>query len=196
MDRMLSVALAALLVLAACQKAPATANAVPTLAVAAAPRSPATIVAPAAPASDADDVKAFLAGLYAHYQSSKAPLFDPYDADAARVFDRDTLALLKAEKAAMKGEVGALDADSICMCQDFGSLRATITVTSTTATTATANADLRDVGFKDDSARRNTFDLVKTPAGWRVHDIHSKDQASFRQSLSDDIKGAKSGAAT
>jgi len=188
MDRTLSAAMAVLLAVAACQKAPAPVSAAPSANTAAA--------TPPASTSDADEVRAFLAGLYAHYQSSKAPLFDPYDANAAQVFDADTLALLKAEKTAMKGDVGALDADSICMCQDFGSLRATITVTSTTATTATANADLRDVGFKDDSARRNTFDLVKTPAGWRVHDIHSKDQASFRQSLSDDIKGAKSGAAT
>ena len=88
MDRRLSAAMAILLAVAACQKAPAPVSAAPSANTAAA--------TPPASTSDADEVRAFLAGLYAHYQSSKAPLFDPYDANAAQVFDADTLAVGRA----------------------------------------------------------------------------------------------------
>ena len=179
-------ALAAALTLAGCQQAaPPAANSAP--APAAANAAPAPV---AATGADAADAKAFLEGLYAHYKSAENNSFDLYDKDAPSVFDQDTLALMQTEKAALKGDAGARDADSVCTCQDFTGLTAKVTIVSITPTTAKAGVDFHDTGQTE--TNHIDYDLTKGPNGWRVHDIHSFSQPSFRASLNEDIKDAKS----
>src|ERR1700723_332961 len=87
---LLALALAGLTGLAGCRKPAANAPATPA--------AVATNTAPAlaAPAStDADDAKAFLEGLYAHYKtSSPNSTFQPFDANKSEVLDPDTIALM------------------------------------------------------------------------------------------------------
>ena len=183
---LLAFALAGLTAVAACQKAAPNAAATPPPVAANAPpvAAPSSVVN-----TDAVDAKAFLEGLYAHYKTSKNNNFQPFDGNAKEVLDADTIALFKADQKVMKGEVGAIDTDWLCDCQDFESLAATVTVQSASATEAKATAEFRDTGMTGDDAkpRHDTFDLVKTPDGWRIHDMSTRDQPSLRKVLQDEV---------
>jgi len=187
----LAFALAAALALGACQK-PAAAN---TTAAANA-ASPAPAAAPAA-ADSAAAAKAFLEGLYAHYKasSSTGTTWAPMDANVKEVFDADMVALLEADTKALKGELGEIDGDWLCDCQDWGSLSADITILSASPTAAKAASVIRDTQIKDEAAKRDTFDLVKTPAGWRIHDMGTEQDPSLRAVLTKEIADLKSGKA-
>lgn len=193
------LALAIAIAAAGCNRPnPPAASAAPPPASAATPASSAPgSSAPAADSADAADVKAFLDGLYAHYKTSKDNDFNMYGANASQVFDADMIKLLKDDTKALKGDLGVLDGDDLCDCQDFVSLKATVTVQSATPTTATATSAFIDTGMSDQGVRHAAFQLVKTPAGWRIHDIKDANDAGWlRQQLLDEIKSlAKGGAA-
>src|SRR5690348_1353240 len=130
------------------KRTPAIAAALAALALAAcqkqAPAAAANVASPrTASAADPNAVgaKAFLDGLYAHYKTSENNNFQMFDANAREVFDPDTLALLAADQKALKGELGDIDGDWLCDCQDFVSLKSQVTVTSATPTAAKAHAD-------------------------------------------------------
>jgi hypothetical protein len=191
----ISAALALALAAAACQKpasnaAPAETNAAPA---AAATTEAGPAASAGAASSDAADAKAFLDGLYAHYKVSKDNTFAPFDANQAEVLDPDTIALMKADEKALKGELGDIDGDWLCDCQDFESITATVTVQSATPTEAKATAVFHDTMDAGSPPKRDTFDLVKTPAGWRIHDMGDSDQPSLRKVLSDEIARLKAG---
>jgi len=185
-----TAALGLALALGACQK-PATnqtaggADGVPANAAAAAP--------PVAATSDAADAKAFLEGVYAHYKTSKNSTFQPFDANAGEVLDPDTIALMQADEKALNGDLGDIDGDWLCDCQDYDSITATVTVQSATPTTARATADFHDRMDTSPKPKHDTFDLVKTPAGWRIHDMGTTDQPSLRKVLQDEIARLKAG---
>jgi hypothetical protein len=183
----IAIVSAAALALAGCQKAPST-NAAATV--------NATSGA-AADSADAASAKAFVEGLYAHYKasSSTGTTWAPMDANVKEVFDPDTVALLAADVKALKGELGEIDGDWICDCQDWGSLAATVTVTSASSTGAKAVAVFHDTQIKGDTPKRDSFDLVMTPAGWRIHDMGTADQPSLRGVLTKEIADLKSGKA-
>ena len=182
------MALALAMALAACQKsasnAPASAPPVET-------NSPPVTAAPAAASGDAADAKAFLDGLYAHYKTSKDNTFAPFDANQTDVLDPDTIALMKADEKALNGELGDIDGDWLCDCQDFESITAVVTVQSATPTDAKATAVFTDT--MDGKPKTDTFELVRTPAGWRIHDMGTADQPSLRKVLSDEIARMKAG---
>jgi hypothetical protein len=182
------------LAMAACSKAPSGGSVNAPIAT----NSPPANMASATPdqlasTPDAADAKAFLEGLYAHYKTSKDNTFQPFDANAKEVLDADTIALMKADQKALKGDLGEIDGDWLCDCQDFESITATIAVQSATATAAKATSDFHDTPAAGGSPKHDTFDLVKTPAGWRIHDIGTADQPSLRKVLTDEIAGLKSG---
>jgi hypothetical protein len=176
--------------LTACQKA---ANNTAETPAAIATNTPPAASAAAPASSDADDAKAFLESLYTHYKTSKDDTFQPFDGSASEVLDPDTLALMKADAKALKGELGDIDGDWLCDCQDFTSIKATIAVQSATPTTAKATSDFKDVDDTSPKLRHDTFDLVKTPAGWRIHDMGTEDQPSLRKVLQDEIAKLKAG---
>ncbi len=151
------------------------------------PAAPTTSGAATAADLDAAGAKAFLDGLYAHYKTSENNSFQMFDANQAEVFDADTIALLAADQKALKGELGDIDGDWLCDCQDFASLKSQVTVTSATPTTAKAHSDFTDTGMPGQGTRHADFDLVKTAAGWRVHDIISPGQPSLRHVLKAEI---------
>jgi hypothetical protein len=150
--------------------------------------------APSPPVSDAEAVKAFLDGLYAHYKSADSG-FQMFDAGRRAVFDADMIRLLDEDAKALKGDLGAIDGDWLCDCQDFESIRAVVTVQSASPTTAKASANIRDVGMPEEGVRRIEFDLTKTKAGWRIHDIMDPGQPSLRNVLLGEIASLSHGTA-
>ena len=180
----MAVALAATIAVAGCGRT----NGPPT---SAAPPPPSS--APAVGTANAADVKAYLDGLYAHYKTSKDNTFNMFDTKAGGVFDTDTSALLDADTKALKGDLGTLDGDLLCDCQDFVSLKAMVSVQSATPTTAMASTNFVDVGMSDQGTRHADFQLVKTGAGWRIHDIRDGAEPWLRQQLQDEIKSLANG---
>ena len=176
------LALSAALALAACQKPAAPA---------AAPAANAAVAAPTtagASAKDAADVTAFLQGLYDHYKTNQNNNFQMFDANAGEVFDADFIRLMAADQKALNGDVGVIDGDWLCACQDFVSLKATIAVQSANAATARATSDFVDTGIPDAKAQHDTFKLVKENGRWRIHDIQTDGEPWLRAQLSDEIR--------
>jgi hypothetical protein len=195
-----AIGLAAALTLVACQKAAAPAANAANAAPAVANVTVTSIVAPPPPLTaaptgpDADAAKAFLDGLYTHYKSnSTSSKWAPMDANAREVFDPGLAKLLADDTKALSGQgVGDIDSDWLCDCQDWGALTATVTVTSVSPSEAKAVATMKDSQVSDDGVqRRDTFDLVKTPAGWRIHDMGTHDEPSLRAVLTKEIAELK-----
>jgi hypothetical protein len=175
-----AAALTAMLALGACNKpAPAKAPAAPATAPAPAAPPPAAALDPAEAAS----AKAFLEALYAHYKTTKNNTFQPLGDNVRDVFDADMVKLLDQDQKLLKGELGEIDGDYICQCQDFESITATIAVQSADATSAKATADFKVF----DQTHHNNFELVKQNGAWRVHDVGEPGQKSLRQTLVDEI---------
>ena len=172
-----ALALAAALTLGACNK-PAPAKA-PAAAPTTAPAPP----APTLDAADAASAKAFLDALYAHYKTTKNNTFQPLGDNMREVFDADLVKLFDQDQKVLKGELGEIDGDWICQCQDFDSFTATIAVQSADAASAKATADFKVF----DQAHHNEFDLVKQNGQWRVHDLREPPQKGLRQVLLDEI---------
>src|SRR5678815_2759705 len=85
------------------------------------------------------EAKAFVTGLYTAYQRKPDP--DYLGKQIGEVFAPDLIALIRREAAGVpKGDVGALDGDPICDCQDWRISDLKVSVTSQTAGLATAEA--------------------------------------------------------
>jgi hypothetical protein len=195
----LGVAVVVAAFVGACSQAAPTNSAVSNAApppAAAANQAPANAMPAPAIASgpEADAAEAFLTGLYAHYRSESD--FQMFGRDEKAVFDADTIKLLAADTKALKGDLGEIDGDWLCNCQDYNSIVATVTVQSATAATAEATSDYHDTGDASRPPDHDTFDLVMTPAGWRIHDLTVRGQgpslrATLTKEISDLARGAK-----
>jgi hypothetical protein len=181
------LALAGALALAGCQKSQPAAN----VATNAAATNAAPATAPATTA-DAADVTAFLQGLYDHYKTSKNNTFQMFDANAHEVFDDSFIRLMAADTKALKGDLGVIDGDWLCACQDFESLRATITVQSASPTAAKATSDFTDVGIPGQTTQHASISLIRERGRWRIDDIKDGDEPWLRAQLQDEIKQLKS----
>jgi len=150
-----------------------------------------TLGAAQAGAPDAVSARAFVAGLYAHYpQPADGPFFSPTDKNAASVFDPGMVALFREDTRLAKGEVGFVDADPLCQCQDDGGMKTKI-VSVTMAGPAAANA-VADLLFDRNTIVVLTLRLVVVKGQWRIHDLSTKDEPSY---LADFIKANKDHAA-
>ncbi|MGN6208678.1 DUF3828 domain-containing protein [Asticcacaulis sp.] len=134
------------------------------------------------------DPEAFLTRLYAHYSGKPADTsFSPTGAQAPLWFDREMVGLMAEDTRLANGEVGALDGDPICDCQDFGTLSANIKIEQVTATTARASVIITETGATYSPAARQprtiTYDLVMEDGDWRIHDIGTKDMPSLHDWL-------------
>ena len=144
-----------------------------------------------AAAPDAASARAFVQKLYAHYpQPANGPVFSPTDKDAASVFDPGMVALFREDTRLAKGEVGFVDADPICQCQDDSGLKPKIlSVAMSGANAATAVVDLHFDGGKPNPL---TLHLVVVAGQWRIYDLSAPDTKSYR---ADFIKANKEHAA-
>jgi hypothetical protein len=135
---------------------------------------------PAINPANAEEAKAWLADLYANYADGSNVTFSPLGDQAGNYFDPDMLILMdKDRQATPDDEVGALDGDPVCDCQDFGSLRADIaaeangpdTVHATVVVNETSPDFMDGDPPKPPAPKTLVYDLIKTSGGWRIRDI-------------------------
>jgi hypothetical protein len=137
-----------------------------------------------AQAQGLDAARAFTTKLYSAYASG-AP--DYAGRDAQRVFAAPLLTLIRRDQAAAAGEVGILDGDPICDCQDAGGVSMThLAVKAAGAGRARAEVTLR---FPGEELRALELDLVSVRGKWRVADVHSKDTPSLVRLLENGLDG-------
>jgi hypothetical protein len=137
----------------------------------------ALLLAALAPAPAAETPAAFVGRLYAAYRDENySPLRHP-----ARVFARPFVAALADDKRLYRDEVGFIDADPLCQCQDPAGMKAEVGA-ARQASAAIAAVPVR-LRFGDSDVRTIELKLVRTGAGWRVADIAAEDEPSFLQDL-------------
>lgn len=129
-------------------------------------------------AQDADSAKRFVAHLYLHYANHGSGI-DFSGAKALRYFDTSLNALMDADaKAVGPNEVGVLDGDPICGCQDWeGIWDFKITIRMEGDDRAKAAVSFALFAPKDgiDSDPRSLeMALVRERAGWRIDNIVDK----------------------
>lgn len=136
-----------------------------------------------AKAQDAGQAKAFVEGLYAAYARTPGP--DWIGKQASEVFSPALLDLLKRDAARTPaGEVGTLDGDPICNCQDYEIRQVAVTVKPGAVGKAVATASFTNFGEKQTVA----LDLVWAGGRWRVDDIHADGTPSLAALLRDAAK--------
>lgn len=124
----------------------------------------------AAPATETP--KAYMERVYASYRDKD---FSPFD-HPNLYFAPRLLGAIKEDARLAHGEVGYVDGDPICQCQDTDGLHAKVAKVTTQGAKALAEVVL---DFTDSTARRVKFSLVRTGAGWRIADVWSPDERSF-----------------
>ena len=130
--------------------------------------------------------RAFLEALYRHYPTADTPDgFDSTGADARRVFTPALVALIARDRADAGGEVGDLDGDPLCDCQDDGGLTVELgPVSRIGPASARAVVVLTFTAATPPDIRRLIVKLALTKAGWRIADIESPGQTALRARLS------------
>ena len=118
----------------------------------------ALLASPAA-AQDLDAAKAFVTGLYAAYATPPVP--DYLGRQAKDTFSPALLDLMRRDAARTpKGEVGTLDGDPICNCQDQEIGGVSVVVTAAGASRATAIVGFRNFG----AATNRSYSIPLIPA--------------------------------
>ena len=133
-------------------------------------------------AQDLPAAQTFVTGLYTAYQRQPGP--DYLGRQIAEVFAPDLIALIRREAASVpKGEVGALDGDPICNCQDWLISNVEVKVSGANPGGAVAEVSFQNAG----EARSVRLDLVSAQGRWRVADVHTPDTPSLAKLLRDSI---------
>lgn len=128
--------------------------------------------APAVAATPAPD--AFLKGLYARYADENFNLFEKPE----QWFDPVLLAAMKEnDDLTPDDEVGAIDYDPVCQCQDFAGMQSR--VTGAQFDSATSATGLVDLWWGTDDKRQLRIELRLVNGQWRIHDIHNSEGESF-----------------
>ncbi|HEY0413266.1 MAG TPA: DUF3828 domain-containing protein [Allosphingosinicella sp.] len=130
-----------------------------------------------APSQAAEPPRAFVERLYASYRD---PDFSPL-AKPEQVFAPALVAAIREDRRLSRDEVGFMDADPLCECQDPGGMRPLVeAVSEPTRGTATVRVTLR---FGPADRRDLSLRLVRLAAGWRIADVASTDQPSLLADL-------------
>jgi hypothetical protein len=139
-----------------------------------------SLVAVSASSGLADDAtpQSFLKRIYQPYQRSDKALDIGSEAKAARYFTPDLARRIGADvaEAAKRNEVGRLDFDPFIGGQDWAPRKIELKVNPGPAPDhASGTASFMPLGEKKRTVV--TLDLVKTPSGWRISDIHWQGQS-------------------
>ena len=126
-----------------------------------------------------ETAQAFTTALYAAYATSDP---DYVGRNPERTFAPELLDLIRKDQAnAPPGEVGILDGDPICDCQDYEGLKlAGMKVVETGKDKARADVTL---SFPSET-RSMSLDLVARGGEWRVGDVHTEQTPSLVKLLS------------
>lgn len=135
------------------------------------------LLAAAAAQPQGESARAFVERLYSYYrQKDYSPLRHP-----ERTFTPRLVAALAEDARLSKGEVGYVDGDPICQCQDSEGVTGRVEkVTLRERNSARAQVL---IGFPDSTPRRVRFTLARTFTGWRIADVSSPDEPSFLRGL-------------
>jgi len=160
----------------------------------AAPVASAPAAAPAAATPTAEDARAWLKAAYDHY---KQPDFSPFTKPADWFDPALSAAIDEDARLTPEGEVGAVDGDPICNCQDPMGLKADIgEVRLISPTTAQADValDFSEPGGPTAPPRHIKVDLTAVNGQWRIHDV-TEGSESFLTYLKDANAKARKAAA-
>lgn len=119
------------------------------------------------------EARRFVTGLYDAYAHSQP---DYAGREARQVFSPRLLGLMRRDARNAHGEVGALDGDPICDCQDPAGLQPTwLGIDSQGPGRVSVRVELK---FPD-GREVITLDLVSVRGEWRVDDVHSPSTPSL-----------------
>ncbi len=140
-------------------------------------------ILPAAQAQTAQQADTFVRHLYGQYEHPSTPNGpNIFGKRAASVFSPGLLAIIRrSERATPKGDVGKLDFDPVCSCQDSDGLKLKglrVTMNGTGKALATAM-----LFFPEPTTIEVRLSLIYTPQGWRIDDIWTKDVPGLRKFL-------------
>ena len=121
----------------------------------------------------AETPRAFLERVYASYRDHD---FSPFE-HAERFFAPKLKAAIDEDSRLAHGEVGYLDGDPICQCQDSDGLKSKVLRIRLQGADKALAEVLLD--YPDSTATHVKFSLVKTKAGWRIADVSSGDEPSL-----------------
>lgn len=131
----------------------------------------------AAAAPPAESPRGFVERLYSGYRD---PDHDPL-ARPEQVFAPALVAAIGEDRRLSSEEVGYMDADPLCQCQDAAGLKAAIgEVRPSGRRQATARVRI-DFGGSD--RRDLRLELLRTAAGWRIADIATAEEPSLLAGL-------------
>lgn len=139
----------------------------------------------AAATQPAETPQRFMEMLYAQYRHSDYSPFTHPD----RVFAPRLLAAINEDSKLANGEVGYLDGDPVCQCQDTAGMHPSITrVTRQGSNKATVRVS---IGWEGEKPRPTTFKLLRTKSGWRIADVSSADEPSLLGALEESNRKAR-----
>jgi Protein of unknown function (DUF3828) len=144
------------------------------------------LIATALSGGHAETPQGYIERLYAAYRNAN---FNPL-AHPQLYFTPRLVAALDEDARLANGEVGYVDGDPVCQCQDPEGLHATVTrVTQKTPSKAEVRVS---IGFTGYVAWPATFILLLTGAGWRIDDVSSADEPSLLRSIEDSNRARRS----
>lgn len=130
-----------------------------------------------ASAQPAETPKAFVERIYAGYGE---PDYNPL-ARPRRIFAPPLVAAIREDSRLSRDEIGYMDADPLCQCQDSAGLSPTIgQIERPDHTKATVQVLL---GFDESDRRGIRLRLIRTAAGWRIADIATEEEPSLLEAL-------------
>jgi hypothetical protein len=124
----------------------------------------------------------FVRHIYSEYTTpSKHNSPDFLGKDMARVFSPSLVRIIRIElRKTPKGDVGKIDGDPICNCQDWENLSITkLDITKNGDVTALASVTISNM----DAQSSLKLSLLWTPQGWRIDDVSTADTPSYRKYL-------------
>jgi hypothetical protein len=123
-----------------------------------------------------ESAKAYLQHLYANYRHSEYSPFTRPD----EVFAPRLLSAIRKDEQLAHGEVGFLDGDPLCGCQDTGGMRARVGAVAARGRSATAHVS---ISFGPSEHRDIRLKLERTRAGWRISDVSTAEELSLLHDL-------------
>lgn len=126
----------------------------------------------ASPAAAAETAEAFVSRIYDEFTSVNGPYLG-----IEEVYSQRVVKLIEADNDAARGEVGYLDFNPLCQCQDAKNFMASydVKVTGSTALAAVKYSNMM-------KPSQLTLKLVKEKGEWRVDDVVSRGK-SMQQGL-------------
>ena len=140
----------------------------------------------AALAQPVETPRHFLDRVYASYRNSN---FSPFK-HPGRYFAPRLLAAINEDSRLAHGEVGYLDGDPLCQCQDTAGLHARVASVRSLGS-GRANAEVI-LDYPDNTPARIRLSLTLTNAGWRIADVSANGELSLLRALTQSNAKARS----